>query len=66
MKGHCESDAIAEDVMVPAKEAREMLHRLHCNMLYINIFDMHQTETHNMETAIFLWESSRHDCEDCC
>ena len=54
MKGHCESDVIAEDAMVPAKEAREMLHRLHRDK-YINLFDMHQTKTHNTGTAIFLW-----------
>jgi len=54
MKGHCESDVIAEDAMVPAKEAREILHRLHRDR-YINIFDMHQTKTHNTGTAIFLW-----------
>ena len=54
MKGHCESDVIAEDAMVPAKEAREILHRLHREK-YINLFDMHQTKTHNTGTAIFLW-----------
>mmetsp|Transcript_11646 Transcript_11646/g.25521 ORF Transcript_11646/g.25521 Transcript_11646/m.25521 type:complete len:726 (+) Transcript_11646:260-2437(+) len=55
MKGHCESDALAEDAMVPAKEAREILHRLHRDK-YINLFDMHMTKTHNTGTAIFLWD----------
>mmetsp|Transcript_16513 Transcript_16513/g.33911 ORF Transcript_16513/g.33911 Transcript_16513/m.33911 type:complete len:201 (-) Transcript_16513:121-723(-) len=54
VKGHCESDAIAEDAMVPAKEAREILHRLHREK-YINLFDMHMTKTHNSATAIYLW-----------
>ena len=55
MKGHCESDALAEDAMVPSKEAREILHRLHREK-YINMFDMHMTKTHNTGTAIFLWD----------
>lgn len=29
MKGHCESDTIADDALMPAKEAREILHKLH-------------------------------------
>mmetsp|Transcript_6974 Transcript_6974/g.15396 ORF Transcript_6974/g.15396 Transcript_6974/m.15396 type:complete len:698 (-) Transcript_6974:20-2113(-) len=55
MKGHCEADAIAEDAMVPVKEAREILHRLHRDK-YINLFDMHMTKTHNTGTAIYLWD----------
>lgn len=55
MKGHSESDVIAEEAMVPAKEAREILHRLHRDK-YINMFDMHMTKTHNTGTAIFLWD----------
>jgi DNA-directed RNA polymerase III subunit RPC3 len=54
VKGHMESDAIAEDAMVPAKEAREVLHRLHRDG-YVNLFDMHLTKTHNSATAIYLW-----------
>jgi DNA-directed RNA polymerase III subunit RPC3 len=54
VKGHMESDAIAEDAMVPAKEAREILHRLHRDK-YVNLFDMHMTKTHNSGTAIYLW-----------
>jgi len=55
MKGHCESDVVAEEAMVPAKEAREIMHRLHCDK-YLNLFDMHMTKTHNTGTAIFLWD----------
>ncbi len=55
MNGHCESDAIAEDAMVPTKEAREILHRLHRDS-YIDLADMHVTKTHNTGTAIFLWD----------
>lgn len=55
MKGHCESDVIAEDAMVPAKEAREVMHRLHRDK-YINLMDMHMTKTHNSGTAIYLWD----------
>ncbi|KAL7512332.1 hypothetical protein ACHAXN_009438 [Cyclotella atomus] len=54
VKGHMESDAIAEDAMVPAKEAREILHRLHRDQ-YVDLFDMHMTKTHNSGTAIYLW-----------
>ena len=54
VKGHMESDAIAEDAMVPPKEAREILHRL-ARDNYINLFDMHMTKTHNSGTAIYLW-----------
>ncbi|KAL9188193.1 hypothetical protein ACHAXT_006571 [Thalassiosira profunda] len=53
-KGHLESDAIAEDAMLPAKEAREVLHRLHRDG-YIDLCDMHVTKTHNTGTAIYLW-----------
>jgi len=55
MKGHSESDIVAEEAMVPAKEAREILHRLH-KYKYIDLFDMHMTKTHNTGTAIFLWD----------
>lgn len=55
MKGHCESDVVAEEAMVPAKEAREIMHRLHRDK-YLNLFDMHMTKTHNTGTAIFLWD----------
>ena len=54
VKGHMESDSIAEDAMVPAKEAREILHRLHRDR-YVNLFDMHMTKQHNAGTAIYLW-----------
>lgn len=53
-RGHCESDIVAEDAMVPAKEAREALHRLHREN-YICLSDMHLTKTHNTGTAIYLW-----------
>lgn len=53
-RGHCESDIVAEDAMVPAKEARETLHRLHREK-YICLSDMHLTKTHNSGTAIYLW-----------
>jgi DNA-directed RNA polymerase III subunit RPC3 len=54
-RGHCESDTVAEDAMVPAREAREVLHRLHRDR-YVDLFDMHMTKTHNTGTAIFLWD----------
>lgn len=53
-RGHCESDIVAEDAMVPAKEAREALHRLHREN-YICLSDMHLTKTHNSGTAIYVW-----------
>ena len=54
-RGHAESDVVAEDAMVPAREAREVLHRLHRDR-YVDLFDMHVTKTHNTGTAIFLWD----------
>lgn len=55
MRGHIDSDAVSEDALIPAKEAREVLHRLHRDG-YVNVFDMHMTRTHNSGTAIYLWD----------
>ncbi|KAL7542263.1 hypothetical protein ACHAWF_007130 [Thalassiosira exigua] len=54
-RGHRESEAIGDDALVPAKEAREQLHRLHKDG-YVDLFDMHVTKTHNTGTAIYLWD----------
>ncbi len=53
-KGHLESDAIAESAMVPAKDAREILHQLYKSN-YLSLFYLQQTKQHNPSTAIYLW-----------
>jgi len=54
-RGHCESDIVADEAMIPARDAREILHKLHRDR-YVDLFDMHMTKTHNTGTAIFLWD----------
>ena len=49
-----ESDAIADGVMVPAKDVREILHMLF-RAKYIHLMNMQQSKSHNSETAIYLW-----------
>lgn len=53
-KGHLESDTIAESAMVPAKDARELLHRLY-KANYISLFYLQQSKQHNPANAIYLW-----------
>lgn len=53
-KGHLESDTLAESAMVPAKDARELLHRLY-KTNYVSLFYLHQTKQHNPANAIYLW-----------
>lgn len=53
-KGHLESDTIADSAMVPAKDARELLHRLY-KANYISLFYLQQTKQHNPANAIYLW-----------
>ena len=53
-KGHLESDTIADSAMVPAKDARELLHRLY-KANYISLFYLQQTKQHNPVNAIYLW-----------
>ena len=53
-KGHLESDTIAESAMVPAKDARELLHRLY-KANYISLFYLQQSKQHNPANAMYLW-----------
>lgn len=53
-RGHLEGEAIAESAMVPAKDAREMLHRLY-KTNYISLLYLQNAKQHNPATAIYLW-----------
>jgi DNA-directed RNA polymerase III subunit RPC3 len=53
-KGQLESDAVAEAAMVPAKDVREVLHRLFLQN-YIVLLTLQQTKQHNPSNAIYLW-----------
>jgi DNA-directed RNA polymerase III subunit RPC3 len=53
-KGHLEGEAIAESAMVPAKDAREMLHRLY-KTNYISLLYLQNAKQHNPANAIYLW-----------
>jgi DNA-directed RNA polymerase III subunit RPC3 len=57
-KGHLESDAIAEAAMVPAKETREVLHRLYRDN-FIDLFNLNQGKQHNPASMFYLWSTSR-------
>lgn len=62
-KGHLESDTVAEDAMVPAKDAREMLHQLYKSN-YISMLYLQQTKQHNPSNAIYLWCVDRKRLKD--
>mmetsp|Transcript_294 Transcript_294/g.485 ORF Transcript_294/g.485 Transcript_294/m.485 type:complete len:611 (+) Transcript_294:105-1937(+) len=53
-KGHLESESVAEDAMVPAKDAREILHQLYKSN-YISMLYLHQSKQHNPSNAMYLW-----------
>jgi len=53
-KGHLESDAIADAAMIPAKDVREILHRLYREN-YISLFALQQTKQYNPSSAFYLW-----------
>lgn len=56
--GHMEADNIAEEAMVPAKDTREILHRLYRDN-YINLFNINQGKQHNPASMFYLWSTSR-------
>jgi DNA-directed RNA polymerase III subunit RPC3 len=56
--GHMEADSIAEAAMVPAKETREVLHRLYREN-YISLFNLNQGKQHNPASMFYLWFTSR-------
>ena len=53
-RGHLEGDAVAENAMVPAKDAREMLHSLY-KANYISMLYLQQSKQHNPANAMYLW-----------
>lgn len=57
LNGHLEADSLAEAAMVPAKDIREILHRLY-RCKYIDLFTLNQSRTHNPGSMIYLWTAS--------
>lgn len=59
-KGHLDADAIADAAMVPAKDVREILHRLY-KANYISLLVLQQSKQYNPSNAYYLWhvESDR-------
>mmetsp|Transcript_4803 Transcript_4803/g.7099 ORF Transcript_4803/g.7099 Transcript_4803/m.7099 type:complete len:663 (-) Transcript_4803:2388-4376(-) len=57
-KGHLESDALAESAMIPAKETREILHRLYRDN-YIDLFNLQKTKSYNPKDIVYLWHVSK-------
>jgi len=61
LNGYSESDQIAELAMAPAKDTRELLHRLYRDK-YIELFNINQGKQHNPFSMIYLWGYSRPRC----
>ena len=59
INGHLESDTIAEAAMVPAKDTREVLHRLYREN-HIDLLNINQGKQHNPANMFYLWSISRH------
>ncbi len=53
-RGHLEGDTISDSAMVPAKDAREILHRLYKDN-YISMLYLQQSKQHNPANAMYLW-----------
>jgi DNA-directed RNA polymerase III subunit RPC3 len=53
-----ESEAVSEAAMVPAKDTREVLHRLYREN-YINLFNLNQGKQHNPANMFYLWSVSK-------
>lgn len=49
---------VADLAMVPAKDTRELLHRLYRDN-YIQLFNINQGKQHNPSSMIYLWGYSR-------
>eukprot|EP00934_Nitzschia_sp_Nitz4_P005418 Nitzschia sp. Nitz4//scaffold3_size479765//37888//39669//NITZ4_000015-RA/size479765-processed-gene-0.81-mRNA-1//-1//CDS//3329550503//5408//frame0 len=56
--GHMESDIIAEAAMVPAKDTREVLHRLYKDK-HVSLLNINQGKQHNPSSMVYLWYISR-------
>lgn len=57
-KGYLESDAVAELAMLPAKDTREILHKLYREK-YVTLFTLQQSKQHNPATTLYLWTVKR-------
>ena len=57
--GYMESDTIAEASMTPAKDTREVLHRLYRANL-ISLFNINQGKQHNPASMIYCWTVEPH------
>jgi DNA-directed RNA polymerase III subunit RPC3 len=58
-QSHCEQ--LAEHAMVPAKDTREILHRLYRDN-YIELFNINLGKQHNPASMIYLWGFSSQKC----
>jgi hypothetical protein len=54
VQGACEAEPLAEAAMVPAKDTREILHRLYRENL-VQLLNLQQGKQHNPASMIFLW-----------
>jgi DNA-directed RNA polymerase III subunit RPC3 len=54
VKGHLESEAVADNAMVFVKDAREILHKLYKEN-FISMLYLQQGKQHNPKSAIYLW-----------
>eukprot|EP00559_Dactyliosolen_fragilissimus_P002842 CAMPEP_0184858652 /NCGR_PEP_ID=MMETSP0580-20130426/3740_1 /TAXON_ID=1118495 /ORGANISM="Dactyliosolen fragilissimus" /LENGTH=717 /DNA_ID=CAMNT_0027354921 /DNA_START=130 /DNA_END=2283 /DNA_ORIENTATION=+ len=53
-KGYLEVDGIADAAMVPAQDARDILHKLYRSK-YVHLLNLQQTKRHDPKTAFYLW-----------
>mmetsp|Transcript_9498 Transcript_9498/g.11381 ORF Transcript_9498/g.11381 Transcript_9498/m.11381 type:complete len:158 (+) Transcript_9498:2-475(+) len=53
-QGYQESDAIADSAMIPAKDVREVLHRLYREKC-ITLLNLQQSKQYNVHNAVYLW-----------
>lgn len=54
VKGSCEAEPLAEAAMVPAKDTREILHRMYRDNL-VQLLNLQQGKQHNPASMIYLW-----------
>jgi len=54
VQGGCEAEHLAESAMVPAKDTREILHRMYVNNL-VELITLQQGKAHNPSTMIYIW-----------
>ena len=54
INGHMEDQALADAVMIPAKDTRETLHELY-KAKYVRLFTLQPGKNHDHKTMLFLW-----------